>query len=172
MLRNRAALAAVTAAAVAAVGGSLGAAQAASTGTTGTTGATGATVAAPVASITVNGAGFATIDASAPAAMFHTDYLAALSDALADAKAKATGLATQSGDTLGAMTAITEQTNDGMSCNGPIMFAEGRAKGAPSVAPSAHHKPKPKKKAAARIADAAPTSCTIEADVTVSYAAS
>jgi uncharacterized protein YggE len=129
----------------------------------------------PAATITVNGAGFATLDASSPPSTFHTDYLAALSDALTDAKAKATALATQSGETLGAVTAITEQTNDGMSCNGPIMFAAGsKAKGAPSVAPSTHHKAKKPKptKATLHIADASPSSCTVEADVTVSYSAS
>src|SRR5476649_635752 len=111
MLRTKTVLATVTAALVAAVGGSLGAAQADTTGASGTTGATGTTTVS-AATITVNGAGFVTADQSESAATFHADYFTALGDALTDAKAKATMLAAQAGDTLGAVQSIVEQSND------------------------------------------------------------
>jgi hypothetical protein len=141
----------------------------ASTGTTGTTGSTGAP-----ATITVNGAGFATVGSSAPTATFQTDYLAALSAAVTDAQTKAGALATQVGDSLGPVQSITEQSNDNSGCDGPVMFAAtpGVARGAPSTAPKPH-KPKHKDhKATARIADDTSQTCTIEADVTVTYSMS
>jgi ribonuclease HI len=173
MIRSRAALA-VAACLAGVVSGSIAAAQA-DTGSTGATGTTGAT-SAP-ATITMNGAGSATVDSSASSATVHASYLTALTAALADAKAKGTALAAAAGDTLGVVENITEQTNDGNICSGPVMFASGTAKGAPSIAPApgakkrSHHGSKPK--ATVRIADAiAPTTttCTIEADVTVTYA--
>ena len=175
MLRTKTVLATATAALVAAVGGSLGAAQADTTGPSGTTGATGATTVS-AATITVNGAGFVTADQSEPASTFHADYLTALGDALTDAKAKATLLAAQAGDTLGAVQNIVEQSNDNSGCASPLFAASGVAKGAPAVAPAPkkhrkHHAPV-RATAIARAADATNTSCTVEADVTVTYAMS
>lgn len=176
MLRTKTVLATATAALVAAVGGSLGAAQADTTGASGPTGATGTTTVS-AATITVNGAGFATADQSEPASTFQADYLTALGAALTDAKAKATMLATQAGDTLGAVQSITEQSNDNGGCASPLFAAAGTAKGAPSVAPTPkkkHRKHHASVRATplARAADNTNTTCSIEADVTVTYAMS
>jgi len=175
MLRTKTVLAMATAGLLAAIGGSLGAAQADTTGPSGTTGASGMTTVS-AATITVNGAGFVTADQSASSATFHADYLTALGDALTDANAKATMLATQAGDTLGAVQSITEQSNENSGCASPLFAAAGTAKGAPSKAPTPK---KPRKHRAAvpataiaRAADDTNTTCTIEADVTVTYAMS
>jgi hypothetical protein len=173
MPRTRTLLASAVAALVAATAGSLGAAQADSTGPSGATGSTGA----PTATVTVNGAGFVTVDQSASTAAFQSAYMTALGSALSDAKAKATLLATQSGATLGAVQTITEQSNDNGGCASPIFAAQGRAKGAPSTAPApvSHHRKHTKAAvhhaaaALARAADVTNTSCTVEADVTVTY---
>jgi hypothetical protein len=119
----------------------------------------------------------------------HASYLAGLASAVSDAQAKASALAAQVGDSLGAVENITEQSNDD-GCSG-VVFAAGTAKGAPVPVASpgttskkkSHGKPKPKAgtlerataatlaiPAIARIADDSVTSCTIEADVTVTYA--
>ncbi len=171
MLRTKTVLAATTAALVAAISGSLVAAQADTTGASGATGATGTTASA--ATITVNGSGRFTADQTASTATFQADYLTALGNALLGAKTKATMLATQSGDSLGAVQNITEQSNDNGGCASP-MFAAGNAKGAPSVAPtprrhSKHHRAV-HATAIARAADVPIGSCTIEADVTVTFA--
>jgi hypothetical protein len=174
MLRTKTVLAAGAAALVVAAVGSLGAAQADTTGASGTTGATGSNAVSP-ATITVNGAGFVTADASASQATFQADYLTALGNALSDAKTKATMLATQSGDTLGVVQNITEQSNDNGGC-APLMFAAGTAKSAPAGAPAPkkHRKHHAALRAIpiARAADNTNTSCTIGADVTVTYAMS
>lgn len=176
MIRTKAALAAA-ACITGLAAGSIGAAQA-DTGATGTTGTTGATGVA--ATVTVNGAGIVNADTSASSAALQADYLAALGAAMTDAHTKAVALATQSGSTLAGVLTITEQTNDGGGLCGVRVFnaASGVANGAPvpTTAPTTskkkgHHKTKPK--ATARIADATTsTACTIEADVTVSYAMS
>lgn len=176
MLATKPALVAAIACLAGVVSGSIGAAQAdtGTTGSSGATGATGTTAAAP-ATITVNGAGFATMDSSSPSSAFHTAYLGALGNAIADAHTKAAAIAAQVGDTLGAVQSVTEQSNDMNGCSGPLFNAAGAAKGAPSVAgPTTkhrrrHHPSKPK--ATARIADATVSTCTVEADVTVTYAA-
>jgi uncharacterized protein YggE len=142
-------------------------------GSTGTTGATGATSAA--ATITVNGAGFATIDSNAPSATVQADYLDALESAVVDAHTKASALAAEVGGTLGAVQNLTEQTSDSDGCSGPAVFgASGVAKRSqPVPAPSRkpHNRGKTRK-AKARAADAGPTACSLEADVTVTYAMS
>jgi len=175
MIRTKTVLATATAALVAAVGGSLGAAQADTTGPSGTTGATGTTTVSP-ATITVNGAGFVTGDQSASTSTVQANYLTALGAALTDAKAKATMLATQVGDTLGAVQSITEQSNDNSGCGPRLFAAAGTAKGAPSVAPKPkkHRRPHAAVRATAiaRAADNTTSTCTIEADVTVIYAMS
>jgi hypothetical protein len=174
MLRTKTVLATATAALIAAAIGSLGAAQADTTGSSGTTAASGTTGTANPVTITVNGAGFVTLDENAPTATFQSGYLSALGNAQSDAKAKATMLATQSGDTLGAVQNITEQSNDDGGCASPIFAAAGSAKGAPAVAPTPkkHRKHHAAVRAAAiaRVADDTNTTCTIEADVTVTYA--
>jgi uncharacterized protein YggE len=184
MFRTKAALA-VAACLAGVVSGSIAAAQADST-STGATGTTGTT--SVPATITVNGAGDVTVDSSASSASMQASYLAGLATALNDAQAKATALSAQVGDSLGAVENITEESNDD-GCSG-VLFAAGTAKGAPVPAVSAgtskkkgHGKTKPKAgtieratgatlaiPAIARIADDSVTSCTIEADVTVTYA--
>jgi hypothetical protein len=177
MIRTKTALA-VAACIAGVASGSIAAAQADSTGSTGTTGATGGTP----ATITVNGAGTISADSSDSSATLQASYLTALGSALADAHTHAATLAAAAGDTLGVVENITEQSNDGASiCSGPV-FAAGTARGAPvpTVAPATSKKKKPhasKPKAAAvgsaeilRTAVISTTTCTIEADVTVTYA--
>jgi hypothetical protein len=184
MIRTRAMLVSATAAACLAgvAAGSIGAAQAttASTGTTGTTGTTATTATSTPATITVNGAAIATVDTSVDVATQHAAYLTALGNAVSDAQTKANALATQVGDKLGAVQNLTEQSSDsgGGFCGTRVfMGASGVAKGAPSVAPARRpskkkaHPAVTLKNATAQISDvAAPTTCTIEADVTVTFA--
>ena len=166
MIPSRAALAA--AACLAGVlAGSIAAAQA-DTGSTGATGATGSSAVA--ATITVNGSATATLASDASSTAINSAYLTALSSALSAAHTKAVALSGAVGDTLGTVENITEQSNNsGLCSSGPVAFA----KGAPSVAtgPSkkhGHHGSKTKG-AKARTADVSAT-CSLEADVTVTYA--
>ena len=169
MIRSRAALAAAACLA-GACAGSIGAAQA-DTGSTGATGTTGASGAA-AATITVNGSATADLPTGATSDTVNSTYLGALSSALTNAHAKAASLSAAVGDTLGAVQNITEQSNSSGLCSGPEVFA----KGAPSVAPTPAHKPTHKpshhptktKGAKARMADVT-TTCTVEADITVTY---
>ena len=190
MFRSKAPLVAVVACLAGVVSGSIAAAQATTgatgtTGTTGTTGATGATAPAPTptpATVTVNGSGSITVDMNAPTATVQSAYMTALGSALTAAHTKAGALATQVGDTLGAVQSITEQSNDLGVCSNRVMYASsGVAKGkgvpAPAGAPTKKHHKKHKShpKAAARIADVQPdqpTTCMVEADITVTYAMS
>ena len=170
MLRSKASLVAIVACLAGVVSGSIAGAQA-NAGATGSTGSTGAT--AVPATITVNGSGTGAVASNAPATTFQSTYLSALEAALSDAHTKATALAAQSGDTLGAVQNITEQSNDGNGCSGPIMYAAGGvAKSAPAGAPSPHkprHHSKPTH-AIARLADVTPpTTCGVQANVTVTY---
>lgn len=182
MFRSKASLVAVVACLAGVISGSIAAAQASTgaTGTTGTTGATGATAPTPTpATITVNGSGAVTVDMNAPTATVQSAYMTALGSALTDAHTKASALATQVGDTLGAVQSITEQSNDLGVCSNRVMYAssgvaKGRGVPAPASSPSKkHHKAKPHPKATARIADEQPpTTCAVEADITVTYAMS
>jgi Protein of unknown function (DUF541) len=139
----------------------------------GATGATGAT--AVPATITINGSGSLTLDAGASTGDVSSGYLSALTAALGDAHTKAAALSAAVGDTLGAVENVTEQSTDDGLCSGPVFM---NAAGAPAAAPAtskpgkhAHHKAKPSHKVA-RIADVAQTSCTVTADVTVTWAMS
>ena len=177
MIRSRAALT-FAACLAGAVSGSIAIAQASigATGPTGTMAATGTTN--TPATITINGGDRVSVDASASTASVQASYLTALTAALTDAKTKATALATASGDTLGAVQNITEQSSDVSGCSGPFMYASGNAKGrpvaaGPSVAPKKKPHPSSKPKAVAGIAEVVPVppgNCSIEADVTVTYA--
>jgi uncharacterized protein YggE len=171
MIRSRTALA-VAACLAGALGSSIAVAQADSQGATGTTGTTGATV--TPATITVNGSATATLASDSSSDAVSTAYLGALTSALTAAHTKAATLSSAVGDTLGTVENITEQSNNSGLCSGPMLFnAAGSAKGAPSVAPTPvkkhKHHSSTTKGAMARIADVAAT-CTIEADVTVTYA--
>jgi hypothetical protein len=184
MIRTKAML--ISAAAAACLAGvaasSIGAAAAAtSTTSTSTSTSTSPSTTAPAttpATITVNGAAIVTVDPSADAATQNAGYLGALGSAVTNAQTKATALATQVGDTLGAVQNITEQSSysGGDFCGNRVFLGAASSKGsAPAAGPAVSHKKKPhpstKLKATARIADVvAPTTCSIEADVTVTYA--
>src|SRR5579863_1896865 len=186
MIRTKAMLIAVAAAACIAgvAASSIGAAAAAtsttSTSTSTTTSPASTSPTATPATITINGAAVVTVDPSADVATQNADYLAALGSAVTNAQTKATALAIQVGDTLGAVQNITEQSSysGGDFCGNRVFLGAATSKGsAPAAGPAVgkkkpHHSSKPK--ATARSADAAipvdPTSCTIEADVTVTYA--
>ena len=162
----------LAAAVAAALCGSLAAAQAdTSQGATGASGATGATGAA-AATITVNGSATATA-ATGDTTAISTAYLGALGAALTGAHTKAAALSAQVGDTLGAVENITEQSGGGNICGGFLPAAgpvrAGTSTPATSKKHNHHHKAKALRVATARIADVAST-CTIEADVTVTYA--
>jgi uncharacterized protein YggE len=175
MIRTKAMLVSAAAAACLAgvAAGSIGAAQA-----TTSTSATTTSPSPTPATITVNGAAIATVDPNADVATQHAAYLTALGSAVTDAQTKATALATQVGDKLGTVENLTEQSSysGGGFCANRIFASTGVAKGVPvpastpgSPGKKPHHGTKPK--ATARIADiVAPTTCTIEADVTVTYA--
>jgi hypothetical protein len=170
MPRTKAPLILVAAAVAAALCGSLAAAQADTT--QGATGATGATGAAS-ATITVNGSATNTATTGDTSAI-SAAYLSALGAALTDAHTKAAALSAQVGDTLGAVENITEQSGDGNICGvafpaaGPVRA--GTSAPATAKKHSHHHKTKAALRGAARIADVSPATCTIEADVTVTYA--
>jgi uncharacterized protein YggE len=180
MLPTKAALA-VAACLAGVISGSIAAAQADTT-STGATGPTGVT--STPASITVNGAGTVTVDSSASNATLKASYMNALGTAMTDAQTQATALSAQVGDTLGSVETITEQSTDGggLCSSGPVFAAAGTAKrtAVPTVSPgtSSHkkkHASKPKaamipRSTIARIADDTSSTCTIEADVTVTYA--
>ena len=127
MIRTKAML--ISAAAAACLAGvaasSIGAAAAAtSTTSTSTSTTTSPATTAPTttpATITVNGAAIVTVDPSADVATQNAGYLGALGSAVTNAKTKATALATQVGDTLGAVQNITEQSSysGGDFCGNP-----------------------------------------------------
>jgi uncharacterized protein YggE len=180
MIRSKAAFA-VAACMAGVVSGSIAVAQA-DTGSTGASGASGAS--GTPATITVNGSGSVTIAANPSTAAAQTSYLSALGLALTDAHTHASALTAAVGDTLGVVENVTEESNDeGSLCSG-LVYAEGAAGHAtpvPAVSPGSKkkksHSSKPKKAgiaypAIARVADdtSTPTTCTIEADVTVTYA--
>ena len=184
MIRTKAML--ITAAAAACLAGvaasSIGAAAAA-TSTTSTSTTTSPTTTSPTAAtITVNGAAIVTVDPSADVATQNAGYLGALGSAVTNAQTKATALATQVGDTLGAVQNITEQSSysGGDFCGNRVFLGAATSKGsAPAAGPAVgspkkkpHHSTKPKAtvRIAAVIAPVAPTTCSIEADVTVTYA--
>jgi len=189
MIRTKAML--ISVAAAACIGGvaasSIGAAAAATstTSTSTTTSPASTTPTTTPATITINGAAIVTVDPSADVATQNADYLAALGSAVTNAQTKATALAIQVGDTLGAVQNITEQSSysGGDFCGNRVFLGAATSKGsAPAAGPAVgspkkkpHHSSKPT--ATARSADVAvpvdpvdPTSCTIEADVTVTYA--
>ncbi|HEX4036240.1 MAG TPA: SIMPL domain-containing protein [Solirubrobacteraceae bacterium] len=165
------ALTAVAGCLVGALCGSVAGAQADTTGATGTTGSTGASA----ATIMVNGSSTFTVDQNASAGAISSGYLGALESALTDAHTKASALASSVGDTLGVVQNITEQSSDGGLCSARVFAnAVGSVHGAPAPSPAKKHHHKKKKSALrriARIADAS-SSCSVEADVTVTYAMS
>lgn len=168
MIRSRAALA-VAACLAGALGSSIAAAQADSQGATGATGATGS--AGVAATITVNGSATATLATDSSSSAASTAYLGALTNALSAAHTKAVALSSAVGDSLGVVENITEQSNNsGLCSGGPIAFAKGAPSTAPGPSKKHKHHGSKTKNATARIADTMPTTCTIEADVTVTYA--
>jgi len=182
MIRTKAMLiSAAAAACLAGVAASSIGPAAAATSTTSTSTTTSPTTTAPAATpatITVNGASIVTVDPNADVATQNAGYLAALGTAVTNARTKATTLATQVGDTLGAVQNVTEQSNysGGDFCGNRVFVGAATSKGStPAGRPAGSPKKKPhqstKPKATVRIADVvAPTTCSIEADVTVTYA--
>jgi hypothetical protein len=187
MIRTKTMLIAAAAAACLAgvAASSIGAAAAATSTTSTTTSPTTTSPTTTPATITVNGAAIVTVDPSADVATQNAGYLAALGSAVTNAQTKATALATQVGDTLGAVQNITEQSSysGGDFCGNRVFLGAATSKGsAPAAGPAVgspkkkpHHSSKPK--ATVRIADVvapvapvAPTTCSIEADVTVTNA--
>jgi uncharacterized protein YggE len=170
MIPTKQAALAIAACLAGALGSGVVAAQADSS-VTPPTGATAATAApAAPATITINGSGSVTLDAGASTGDVSSGYLSALTAALGDAHTKAAALSAAVGDTLGAVENVTEQSTDDGLCSGPVFM---NAAGAPTTATStpgkhSHHKAKPSHKVA-RIAIAAQTSCTVTADVTVTW---
>jgi Protein of unknown function (DUF541) len=154
--------------------GSLAAAQAdsgTSQGTTGSTGATG-TIGVVAATITTNGSGTTTLAAGASANQISSAYMSALSAALTDARTKAAALSSDSGDVLGSVQNIAEQSNDDGLCSSPMFRA---ATSAPAAGPAKKHKVHRRhhESPRARAADVVmPSSCAVGADVTVTYAMS
>ncbi len=123
--------------------------------------------------IIVNGTDSITIDPSSSDATIAATYQTALGDAITNADQKATFIATQIKATLGAITNVTETSDSSDLCNGPIL-AEGVA--TPEVAKSTTPKSKTtttshkKHKSMIVRAIVDPTSsCSVEADVTVTY---
>ena len=163
MNRPRTALIAIAALALGAGAGQLGSAEAdSSTGATGTTGVT--STAAPD-TIVVNGSDTITIPTGSPTSTADSTYQSALGGALTDAGQKATFIASQVGATLGPITNVTETSDSSDLCQSAILFAPGTAKA--TTTPSkhkTHHGPLIR----AVTADSS-DSCSVEADVTVTY---
>lgn len=170
MLRSKAALTAAVACLVGALCGGVAGAQANTTGASGTTGTTGTSA----ATITVNGSSTATLDSNESSSAISSAYLGALQSALTDAHTKAVALSSAVGDTLGAVQNITEQSSDGGLCSARVFAnAVGSAHGAPVPGPAKkHHHKKGTVRRIPRIADVVPNGCSLEADVTVTYAMS
>jgi hypothetical protein len=153
------------AALIAGVGASqLGSASADSTGASGTTGASGVTASD---TIVVNGSDAATLPSGTTEATAQSSYQTALGAALTDAGQKATFIAQQIGATLGPITNVTETSDSSNLCTGPIMYAQG-AKPTASTPSSRHKKAKHSPLIQAIIDPVG--SCSVEADVTVTYA--
>jgi uncharacterized protein YggE len=124
------------------------------------------------ATIVVNGTDSITLstDPTPSDATTQSTYQTALGDAITNANAKATFIAGQIGATLGAITNVTETSDSSNLCSGPILFAAGTAKpgtATPTTTPKKKHK---KAQIFRTVIDPNSTSCSIEADVTVTYA--
>ncbi len=123
----------------------------------------------PANAIVVNGTDTITIDPSSSDATQQTTYQTALGDALTNAGQKATFIATQIGATLGVVTNVTETSDSsGVLCGGPILYAAGTAKPGASTGGKPKHK-KVRRMNTAVIVDPV-SQCSIQADVTVTYA--
>jgi uncharacterized protein YggE len=120
--------------------------------------------------IVVNGTDTVTLAANTPEATVQSTYQTALGAAITNASGKATFIATQISATLGAITNVTETSDSSSLCQGPILYAEGAATpGTSTPTPRTHKKKHKAPMIRAAIVD--PTStCTLEADVTVTYA--
>jgi len=165
--RPRTTLIALAALAIGAGAAQLGSAQAdSSTGPSGTTGTTGAGGPTQADTIVVNGTDTITIPTGSPSSTAQSTYQNALGGALTNASQKATFIASQIGATLGPIINVTETSDSSNLCQGPVLFAPGTAK--PSTPATRRHKNKhaPLIRAIAEPID----SCSIEADVTVTYA--
>lgn len=166
MTRQRTTLIAL-AALIAGIGASqLGSAQAdsSSTGASGTTGATGATATTSSGTIIVNGSDVVTLPSGTDQSTVQSNYQTALGNALTNAGQKATFIANQIGATLGPIANVTESSGSGSLCAGPILYAPGvKSQSTPSSRRKVKHGPM------IRAMIDPVGSCSVEADVTVTY---
>jgi hypothetical protein len=159
--RQRTTALALAALALGAGASQLGIAQADnSTGASGTTGTSGTT---SVDTIVVNGSGVIQLPTATDAATVQTDYQTELGAALQDASQKATFIAQKVGATLGPITNVTETSDSSSLCQGPVVYANSTAPRTPAKHKT-HHGPLLR-----AIIDPV-NSCSVEADVTVTYA--
>jgi uncharacterized protein YggE len=159
MTRPRTTLVALAAVLATAAAGGLGEAQADSTSST--------TTATPN-TIVVNGTDSIDAVSGATSAEDQATYQTALGDAITNAQAKATFIASQIGATLGAITNVTETSDSSELCQGPILEPQA-AKTTTTSGGSSRHK-KAHALRAHRADVVVDSTCTIEADVTVTYA--
>ena len=132
----------------------------------------------PARAVVVNGAAQRVLDSGASDDRFRAAYDAALQDAIADAKRKATLVARSGGLQLGALQRVTELSNTTLSgcAYGPVPYAASGdasavAKTAPAAKPKHKHKPKSKPKArAATSSDAETYPCPVQAAVALTFA--
>lgn len=157
MTRPRTTLVALAAVLATAAVGGLGEAQADSTSST--------TTATPD-TIVVNGTDSIAAVTGATPADDQSTYQTALGDAITNAQSKATFVATQIGATLGSITNVTETSDASNLCQGPI-FLPATAKPTTTAGGSSRHKKT--RTVRAHRADVIDSTCSIEADVTVTY---
>ena len=166
MTTPRTTLIALATLAIGAGASQLGSAQADSTGTSGTPSATGTSSSTPADTIVVNGSGVIQLPPGTVTATVQSDYQTELAAALDNASQKASFIAQKIGATLGPITNVTETSASSNLCTGPIMYAQGAT---PTTAPSSRHK-KAKHSPLMRAIIDPVGSCSVEADVTVTYA--
>jgi uncharacterized protein YggE len=135
----------------------------------GTAQADSPTTTATPATIVVNGTDSITLAPDSPDATIQTTYQTALGDAITNASGKATFIATQIGATLGSVSNVTETSDSSNLCQGPILYAQGVATPGTSKSPTSSHKKKHKAGPMIRAIIDPTSTCTVEADVTVTY---
>jgi uncharacterized protein YggE len=128
------------------------------------------TTTATPATIVINGTDTITLAPNSPDATVQSTYQTALGGAITNASAKATFVATQIGATLGSVSNVTETSDSSDLCQSRILYAQGVA--SPGTAkPTARtpHKKKHTNGPLIRTFVDPTSSCSIEADVTVTY---
>jgi uncharacterized protein YggE len=165
LTKPRSALIALAALALGAGAAQIGVAQADnSTGTSGTTAATGTSGSTQLATIVVNGSDVIQLPSGTDTATVQSNYQTALGDALDNASQKASFIAQKIGATLGSITNVTETSDSSNLCQGPVVYANASKPAAPA------HKHKTRAAPLIRAIIDPIGSCSVEADVTVTYA--